>query len=347
MKRIHVRYVVMSGLLVLPWLACSGDRQRATAEQPIRVEAARVQTAGSQQSFAYSGTIEASESIPLSFATVGNVAAVLVAEGDAVHKGQLLAALNDESSRNAYEMALATQKQAEDAYNRLLPMYKSGNLAEIKWVEMETNLQKARSAAAISKKNLDDCKLHAPVSGIVGKRAIEPGMAAMPNLASITIVKIAKVFARISVSENEISRLRKGQMTRVTIGALQGQAFNGAVEEIGVVADALAHAYKVRISVQNPSGLIKPGMICSVSIEDEQPRRSLVVPGPAVLVDEMGRRFVYVVQDENRAVRRQVQTGALLQNGIEIVSGLSSDEWVVSAGQHKLVDNASVLIINR
>jgi len=72
-----------------------------------------------------------------------------------------------------------------------------------------------------------------------------------------------------------------------------------------------------------------------------------MVPGQALLVDEMGRRFVYVVHDENRAVRRQVQTGTLLQNGIEIVSGLTSDEWVVSAGQHKLVDNTPVHIINR
>lgn len=62
--------------------------------------------------------------------------------------------LNDETYKNAYDMSLATLKQAEDAYNRLLPMYKNGNLPEIKLVEVETGLQQAKSATLIAKRML-------------------------------------------------------------------------------------------------------------------------------------------------------------------------------------------------
>ena len=108
-----------------------------------------------------------------------------------VKKGQLLATLDNATYQNTYAMMQATQQQAEDAYDRLTPMHKNGNLPDVKYVEVETGVQKAKAAAAIAKKTLDDCKLYATTDGYIGRRSIEPGMTAMPNLTSITIVKIA------------------------------------------------------------------------------------------------------------------------------------------------------------
>jgi RND family efflux transporter MFP subunit len=314
----------------------------------IEVETAQVKQIDGSEVLSYSGTIEESESIPLSFSVVGSVAKVLVSEGDFVKKGQLLAVLNDETYKNAYDMSLATLKQAEDAYNRLLPMYKNGNLPEIKLVEVETGLQQAKSASLIAKKNVDDCKLYSPVDGIVGKRSIEPGMSAVPNLTSITIVKIEKVFAKVPVSESEISSIKKGDKAKIKIAALNNSEFIGAVEEIGVMADPIAHTYKVKIGIENKTHQIKPGMICNVALYKNKSNKAegLFVPNRAVLVDEQGRNFVYVVNN-NKAVRKYVKTGKLLSNGIEITEGLNDGEQIVVAGQQKLVDNSSVHIVNR
>ena len=346
MKRGRVTALLITASFLLAG-CCGRDGGERKTTAPVPVEAVRAQRFSAGHAMAYSGTIEAGESIPLSFATVGNVARVLVAEGEAVRKGQLLAELNPESSRNGYEMALASLRQAEDAWNRLKPMYESGSLPEIKWIEMETNLQKARSAAAISKKNLEDCRLLSPVSGIVGRRAIDPGMAAMPNLASITIVRIDKVFAKVAVPENEIARVARGELARLHIGALEGAEITGRVEEVGVVADPLAHSYTVRIAVENPGHSIKPGMICRAVLEDSSRTRSLVLPGPAVLVDEKGNNYIYVITDGSLAQRRQVTIGVLLREGIEILSGLDEQELVVVAGQHKLTAEMPVRVIER
>ena len=344
MKRGRVTALFITASLLLA--GCSGrDGQENITSAPVPVKAARPQPFSAGYALAYSGTIEAGESIPLSFATVGNVARVLVAEGDAVRKGQLLAELNAESSRNAWEMSQAALNQAEDAWSRLKPMYESGSLPEIKWIEIETNLQKARSAAAISKKNLEDCRLISPVSGIVGRRAIDPGMGAMPNLASITIVRIDRVFAKVAVPENEIARVARGEQARLRISALEGAEYAGRVEEVGVVADPLAHSYAVRIAVENPGHRIKPGMICSAVLEDSSRSRGLVLPAGAVLVDEKGINYLYVVNAESLAQRREVTIGALLQEGIEILSGLEPDELVVLAGQHKLGTGKPVRVV--
>jgi membrane fusion protein, multidrug efflux system len=334
----------LSGIVSLH-VGCSmkADEQQA-AQTAIKVRVEQAKAFDFTQAISYSGSIEAAESIPLSFAAMGTVAAVFVAEGDEVRKGRLLAALNDESAKNAYEMALAALKQAEDAFQRLSPMYKNGNLPEIKMIECETNLNKARSAAAISKKNLDDCRLYAPAAGLIGRRSIEPGMIATPNLASITIIKIQRVYARVAVSENEIASVHKGQAARIHIAALPRPDYTGRVEEIGVVADPLAHSYKIKIGLNNPDNAIKPGMICQVFVDNKSSHGS-VIPVRAVLTSDHGDRFVYVVNSENRAVRRVVTLGELLQEAVEIKSGLEKDDRVITSGQQKLIDNAAVEIV--
>lgn len=336
----------LAGLILAGCSGLSGDRAPVRL-QPVPVEVARPGSHAGSQPLNYSGTIEAAESIPLTFATMGTVARVLVTEGESVRKGQLLAELNAESSENALEMAQATLKQAEDAWTRLRPMHESGTLAEIKWVEIETDLSKARSAAAISKKNLQDCKLYSPVSGMVGRRDVEPGMVAVANIASITIVRIDRVNARVAVPEAEIAGISIGQQASIRVGALGNAEYSGRVEEVGVIADPLAHSYTVKIGMANPGHKIKPGMICSVAIADTSGHRRLVIPGRAVLVDEAGKNYLFIVDSNGLAARQQVTIGALQQNGIEIHSGLNPDDVVVVSGQHKLIDGTPVQIINR
>jgi RND family efflux transporter MFP subunit len=310
----------------------------------VNVQIEKVKPTDVSQELAYSGTIEESETIPLTFSSVGTVSKVYVSEGAFVKKGQLLASLDSTSSQNTYVMMHASELQAEDASKRLTPMYKNGNLPDVKYIEVETGLQKAKASAAIARKNLDDCNLYATV--YVGKRSIEPGMTAMPNLASITLVIINKVFARISVSENEIAQIHKGQKAIVTIGALGSAHYDGAVEEIGVVADQIAHTYKIKIGIPNKELSIKPGMICSAIIEIPSAVHGVVVPARSVMIDESGKNFVYVVSSQNKAMRQYVTTGQLLNSGIEVLEGLQANDPIVVEGQHKLIENASVQIVN-
>lgn len=328
--------------------ACRSPHQAASAPAPVKVVVRKAAPAEAGREFAYSGTIMESESMPQSFAVTGTVTRVHVNEGDAVAKGALLAELDGSTYRQTLEMAQAAEKQAEDAFNRLSRMYKNGNLPEVKYVEVETGLQRARAAASIASKNVDDCRLYATAAGYVGKRSVEPGMVALPNLASITIVRIDKVLARIPVPENDIALIHKGDRAVVRIGALGGREFEGRVEDVGVIADALAHSYKIRIAVANPDRAVKPGMVCTAAIKGLEKGSGLVVPNEAVLVDETGRHYVYVLDAAGAAASvRYVELGELLQNGIRIAAGLKEGDLVVVSGQHKLVDGAAVQVVGK
>lgn len=348
MKRIKNNFLLLTIGMLSIFSACAGNADEvAKIRSAIKVEIEQVKIADGSSGVSYSGTIEESETYPMAFSTMGTVSRVYVSEGDAVKKGQLLAELNDESFKNMYELSLATLKHAEDAYKRLEAMYKNGNYPEIKFIEIQTDLQKAKSSAAIAKKNLDDCKLYSTESGIVGKRSIEPGMSALSNTTPITIVKIEKVLARVSVSENEISAIKKGMKARIKVAALYNSEFTGTVEEVGVIAEPMAHTYKIKIGIQNKNMQIKPGMICSVQLERPDVNNTLIVSSRAVLVDEFGNNFVYALDSKNKAIRKYVTTGALLNNGIEIKGGLNIGENVVIAGHQNLTDNAQAVIASK
>ena len=344
-KSILAILILMGASLTL--VACS----ESTAQKPlnktaVNVEVTVIKEITGKQEISYSGTIEESESVSLSFAVLGRISKVLISEGDMVQEGQLLAELDDQIYRSTYEMAQAALAQAEDADKRLTPMYKNGNLPEIKYVEIQTGLLKAKAAVAIARKNLDECMLLSPTSGIVGRCSMDQGMNALPNVVSIDIVKIQKVYALVAVSENEIDSINLGQKAVIAVGALGDERHEGVVEKIGVMANPLSHTYKIKIGFENSSRQIKPGMICNVVLAQNGPTTRVCVPIRAVLVDETGSNFVYVVKDD-KAVKQHIETGRILKTGIEITKGLSVGAHVVVTGQQKLVDQSLVHVINR
>lgn len=341
----YVRFAVSIALGVLLY----GCQQAETAplnRTATRVAVQEVKPVSAGQIIAYSGTIEAKKSVALSFSVNGTVKQVLFDEGDFVHRGQALAVLDDATLRNAYRMAKATLDQAEDAYRRLKPMYEKGNLPEIKFVEVQTRLQQAKASTAIAQKNLNDCTLYAPRDGFIGKRSVEAGQNVLPGISVFTLVNMDVVTARMQVAEGEISAIQVGLPAQVRVGALNNRSFTGKVRHVGVVADPIAHTYTVRIEVPNPGHLIKPGMICEIQLEGQNPQPGLLVPNASIRVDEDGEQFVIRVNKQSALAERQpVKTGRLLDDGIEVLSGLNTGDLVVVSGMQKLTAGMPVEIM--
>ena len=81
-------------------------------------------------------------------------------------------ALDEVSMQNTYQAAKAALKQAEDAYQRMKELHEKGSLAEMKWVEVQSKLQQAQSMEAVARKNLTDCQLYAPFSGVIAEKSL-------------------------------------------------------------------------------------------------------------------------------------------------------------------------------
>ena len=328
------------GLLTLILLAgCSADKKEQQ-RFPVHVKAAKVALVTSNTSRNFVGVIEESDGVNANFSVMGTVTRIYVDEGDYVKAGQPLAELDGNLVRNQYEMAKATLNQAEDAYRRLKNLYDKGTLPEIKMVEMETNLQKARAAESVARKSLDNLTLRAPWSGYVAKRHVELGANATPGFSGFRLVKIDQVKLCVSVAERQIADITKGQRVTFTIAALGDREFEGKVVTKGVTANIINHAYSVRALVQNSDHVLLPGMVADVNIYSLGTERQLVVPQQAVLVSGK-EKFVWTIRD-GKASRCNVTTGGFTDQGIVITGGLKEGETVITEGQPKVCEGLEV-----
>jgi len=337
-------FLAAAGTLVLA--GCSPKENKPVVEKSsvFNVQAEQPVNYNGQIQSGYSGVVEAKKTTALSFATMGTITEIFADEGQAVKRGQLLARLNASNAQNAYQAAVAKQQQAEDAYKRLKPMKENGTLPEIKWMEVETGVEQAKAAVSIAKKGISDCNLYAPESGVIGKRNVQAGMNVMPAITVMELLNVQSVYVKIPVPENEISLLKKGNTAEITINALS-KALTGTIKEIGVTADILSHTYPVKIELQNTTGDIKPGMICSVQITAQDRRSGLLLSGKALQKDVNGNQFIYV-EENGKAVKVPVQTTGLLENKVLIRGEVPLNASVIISGQQKLSDGASVKIIN-
>lgn len=292
----------------------------------------------------YIGVIEEEMSASISFSVMGNIEKIYVAEGQKVKKGELLAELNAYSLKNAHNAALATLKQAEDAMKRLQSLYDKKSLPEIQYIEMQTNLEKARSAEAIALKNLKDSRLTAPFPGIVGSTQAEVGENILPNQSVLTLLRIDQVKVKISVPEKEINSIDIGQSASIQVSAANGAFFSGIVNKKGIVAAPISHTYPLRITVDNSDNVLLPGMVCDVFINNNEEENIILLPNQCILKDGNGKTFVWKIVD-GHTQKQIIETGRQKTGGVEVLDGLDVNDEIVSDGYQKVSNGQKVTVL--
>lgn len=340
-----VKYLGVGVAVFLFITGCNGKKEHSEVEKVIPVTVMNIQYVGYDVTQRhYVGLVEESSASSLNFQMMGVVEQVYVAQGQKVSQGQLLARLDKRQIESSYKAAVATLRQAQDAYDRMTVLYKKNSLPDIKYVEVQTSLAQAQSNEYAAKKNLDDCNLYAPHAGVIGSRDIEPGMTASPLQAAFKLIKVDHVKVKVSIPEKEIGAIKEGQKAKIVVTALQDEAFEGAISEKGVVANPLSHTYDVKINLANPGFKLLPGMVCKVFLDRKDGMAEyIVLPNRAVQVNPDGSHFVWI-EGDGVAHRRTVTIGDLSINGVNIESGLSVDEKVIIDGYQKISEGMKVKI---
>lgn len=329
----------LSIFCIIAFTACK-QKDQAPKETIVNVKTVKVASTSHVKGKNYVGTIEEEDGANVSFGVIGTVVKVMVDEGQFVRKGQAMAEVDGQNVRNAHEISAATLSQAEDAYKRLKNLYDKGTLPEIKMVEMETALAKAKAAEAISRKSVDEIVLKAPFSGYVASSTVHEGASVAPGMNGFKLVKIDRVKVVLSVPEKEIGKVNVGQKLTFTVSALSDQVFTGMIVNRGVTANEISHAYKVKAIVENHKHQLLPGMVCKVSLENTGDDYSIVVPQQSIQISGQDK-YVWLVKD-GRAHRQGVTTGDVLNEGVVVETGLTSGDIVIVEGQNKVSEDVRV-----
>ena len=332
------------GLLAVLTVCSCGEKKESSVKTPTRVKTQLVSPASADGAQTYVGIVEEREGTAVSFTGMGVVRRVLVSEGQAVSRGQLLAEMDDTQARNLLSGAEAQMTQANDALERYKMLHDNGSLPEVQWVEIQSKVAQAKSQYEVAKKNLADCRLTAPVSGIVGKKLVGAGETAMPSQAVVTILDISSVKVKVAVPEAEISGINASTPTTINVEAAQATVSGGRIEK-GVQADALTHTYDVCISVANSDRKLLPGMVASVRFiaEGSQSIAGKSLPVTAVQKAADGSLFVWTVAKDSTVHRSKVGIGATNGNHIAITDGIDMGQRVVTEGYQKLSEGTKVI----
>jgi RND family efflux transporter MFP subunit len=339
----NVKYFIHSAMLLAAagLSGCSGGKESGQHEKVIPVKVITLASSAVTAGHIYVGTVEASTAISLSFSMLGAVEEVFASEGQHVQKGQLLATLNSATAQNSLTTTQSQLNRAQDAYDRLAKLHANGSLPDIKFVEVETGLQQAKSMVEMAQKNLDDCRLYAPRSGIVASRSVEPGVNVMPGVAAFKLVTVDKVNVKIPVPESEIGDIAVGRDATIEVPALNDDTFTGKVERKGVTANTISHTYDVKIGVGNPQLRLLPGMVCKVSLQRNDVQADIVIPNRTVQTSPDGKRFVWLA-DNGLARRRYITSGKLSGNGVIVSEGLSAGDQLIVEGYRNVSDGMKI-----
>ena len=333
------------GLLAV-MIACScSEKKEGAVKAPTRVKTEVVGQSTVNSGQTYVGIIEEQEATAVSFTGMGIVKRMLVSEGQAVSRGQLIAEMDDTQARNLLAGAEAQMAQANDALQRYGMLHDNGSLPEVQWVEIQSKVAQAKSQLEVAKKNLADCRLVAPVSGIIGRKQIGAGETALPSQAVATILNISNVKVKVSVPEAEIGSISPNTSSIIKVEAI-GRSYEGGRIEKGVQADAMTHTYDIRINVPNGDRKLLPGMVASVqftAVAQQSTERAAMLPVTAVQKNADGSLFVWTIDKDSTAHRTMVGIGETKGNRIAITTGIGSGQRIVTEGYQKLSEGTKVI----
>jgi Cu(I)/Ag(I) efflux system membrane fusion protein len=179
----------------------------------------------------------------------------------------------------------------------------------------------------------------APRSGAVVNRGVSAGTAVDPSTTLLTIVDLARVWVLAEVSESDIPAVRVGAMARLDFPASGRAPFTARADFLYPTLTERTRTLRVRMSVANPGGTLRPGLYGTASFE-VRGRPTITVPRDAV-VDTGRQQHVFVVVD-GRFEPRPVSLGLQLADRVEVRAGLNDGDRIVASGVF-LLDSESRL----
>lgn len=185
----------------------------------------------------------------------------------------------------------------EEQRREILMTINTGMLEAEKRVT-EAELNSALSQLAAIDLLLEETAVRAPISGIIGVRYLDDGEKATPRERLFTIFNTDRVYVQVDVSEKDLGQIRAGQEASVSLDPAPGLTVEGVVKLIAPYLNPETRTTRVRIEIENSAGLLIPGSFVRVRIITGAAEQRVVLPRSAVLLDERGENFVFVVRDD-------------------------------------------------
>ncbi|MCM0081042.1 efflux RND transporter periplasmic adaptor subunit [Geomonas sp. Red32] len=353
-------------LLVLTALGCGKKEEHAVQSAPpvVRgVTLTAVAAEGIPEVTEAVGTVKAKTSAVIAARVSGSVTGVYAREGDRVGKGKLLAAIDaaetgaaaagaaygvDEAAR-ALEEARSRKRLADATFDRYRKLFAEQALTrqefEVRQSEKEVAAEGVARAQARLKQATEASraagavagygKVTAPIAGVVLAKQVEPGQTVFPGTPLFTVEGDGGYRLEVAVPEALLGRIKAGDVVGI---AVEGAPSTGRVSEVVPLVDPSTRTFIAKVDLSGKrlrSGAYGKALLKTGS------RQGIAVPAAAV-VERGSLTSVWVAGPDRIARLRLVKLGNRAGDRVEVLSGLSAGDQVVTAGIEKLSDGAKI-----
>lgn len=338
--------------LITLWVVCAacgsgGENSSTATTRPVKVTRA---TAVEYSSRDFAAMTTADDAVTMAFKVSGRVIAIPVAKGLTVHRGELLAELDSREAQLQVEAAQATLTEAESRLNRARRLLEHNAISEQEVEAIENSAAQARSAYKNSLDILSEMRLVAPFDGVVERTYVDAFQRVASGESIVRIVTPRSTTVGFTAPESLVPSLSKpSTIFHVEFDAWPGVHFDAVMKSFArTSSDALGYPVSLRlVDVDTSRYDISPGMTCiatvDVALNDKQ---AVSLPLTAIYAPIEGEHSVWVVGDDGRVYRRNVELGSLTgRDRIVILSGVNIGEEVVTAGVYRLHDGERVTIL--
>ena len=318
------------------------------AAAPVKVET--VQRGDISAYILKNTTLEAERWVDVRARRAGQVIALLKEEGDPVRAGTIMARLDADAAQISVAQREVAHLEAKQRYEREDALFQRNLGSKQSYENAKTQFESSKAQLEQAKLDLSYTAIRSPIEGIMTLRNIEVGNMVTNNQVVASVAKFDPLLARIQVTEKDFGKITVGQTARITVEAAPEREFTGTVKMISPVVDPESGTVKVTVEIpRTDASLLRPGMFASVYIITETRRNTLVIPKKALVLEGEGNQvFTFETDPESgrgQAQRKRIEIGFTDSDRLEILSGLSQGEQVITVGQEGLRPGSPVRLV--
>lgn len=377
MRTLQIFGLIAAGCLATRCTSAQGTETKPA--RPVRVEA--VTPAPPQGGIRYSASIEPFEQVSLAFKASGYVDDLLrrpgadgrsraAQAGDLVTRGTVLARVHDADYRQRIDQGRAKLSEGDAGLTkarldleRARTLFAAESLTKPELDAAQSAFDSAMARIAASRADIElalsalrDCELVSPATGVLLERKIEVGSLVGAGTVGFMLGDVSSVKARFGIPDSVIQSMKLGDRIGVTVESVAGVPFSGRVTAISPTADPHSRVFDVEMTIPNPDGRLRPGMIGTVvvghasDVSVEAAHQTLTLPLNAVIRSpgDAQHYSVLVVERQgeiNVARARRVELGEVMGNGVAVVTGVARGDRVITAGATLLSDGDPIRVI--
>ncbi|MGD8236066.1 MAG: efflux RND transporter periplasmic adaptor subunit [Chromatiales bacterium] len=315
---------------------------------PSTVSSTEVATEQWQPVLTSVGSLVAVNGIDVSSEVNGIVSEIAFESGQEVQKDQVLIRLDDSIDIAALEALQADQALAKVQFNRVKGLFEKSVTSKSEFDEAEARFDAARARVRQQEAVIKRKIIRAPFPGLAGIRKVDIGEFIEVGDAIVSLQQLDPIYVDYTLPERYLARIKKGQAVTASFDAVPDKTFSGTVSAVDSGIDIGTQTLKVRATLDNAEGLLRPGMFAQVETVTGEARPVLTLPRTAISFNTYGN-VVYVInrgeEDALTVKRTPVKTGEV-REGRVAVENLETGTEVVRTGLVKLRDGAAIKIDN-